>query len=158
MNLTSTAPRDIQPPKSVLLEGWLMIRNTIYNWIFDNMLCRRGRGVGVKITMGEGNVSNRVGGGGEGWVGGGDVEGGMLLMWGGGLGLPHICHFSSQHIILCKKCKQSRQFATQQHILRFGIVGIWDDIFGIGYLGWCSNCYLGCCIWSRRRLWSFRQR
>ena len=57
-----------------------MIRNTIYNWIFDNMLCRRGRGVGVKITMGEGNVSNRVGGGGEGGGGGGDVEGGMLLM------------------------------------------------------------------------------
>ena len=42
-----------------------MIRNTIYNWIFDDMLCRRGRGVGVKITMGEGNVSNRVGEGGD---------------------------------------------------------------------------------------------
>ena len=40
------------------------------------MLCRRGRGVGVKITMGEGNVSNRVGGGGEGGRGRGDVEGG----------------------------------------------------------------------------------
>ena len=59
----------------------------LHQWIFEDMLCRR---VGVKITMEEGYVSNRVGGGGT----------FMVVMWGGGLSMLHICHFSCQHILL----------------------------------------------------------
>ena len=80
----------------------------------------------MKITMGEGNVSNRVGGG--------NVEGGLApdVRWG--LGIPHICH-----ILFGKKCINSQQKCSYNTtaISKFGTVGIWDDIFGIlhGLLG-----------------------